>query len=306
MFSVTGIPWSRITDLKTSLSMQSADASTPAPTYGTPASSSSPCTVPSSPNGPCSTGKTTSTSASVVAHLARRQALGQPANLFGAGRAREVRRVPSCQRPERSICTATTSLPLALERVDHARGGGDARSRSRSSGRRGSRRSGGSRGRRRGGRGRRRVPSPPGVAVELADVDDHDLAGLRVGPGCRVLAMTMPSWLGSVTGSCDRRATVRPACCRIVVASRLGLARHVGDLRRRRPLRDRERDLRALRDARAGRRVLRRRRRPPAWSDWTSTRVDDEALALERRLARSRTAARSRPAPAPASRRARR
>ena len=67
MFSVTGMPWSRSTALKTSLSMQSAEASTPAPTYGTPASSSSPCTVPSSPNGPCSTGNTTSTSESVVA-----------------------------------------------------------------------------------------------------------------------------------------------------------------------------------------------------------------------------------------------
>ena len=61
------MPWSRSTALNTSLSMQSADASTPAPTYGTPASSSSPCTVPSSPNGPCSTGKTTSTSERVVA-----------------------------------------------------------------------------------------------------------------------------------------------------------------------------------------------------------------------------------------------
>ena len=32
MFSVTGMSWSRSTDLKTSLSMQSAEASTPAPT----------------------------------------------------------------------------------------------------------------------------------------------------------------------------------------------------------------------------------------------------------------------------------
>ena len=38
--------------------MHSAEASTPAPTYGTSSSSSSPCTVPSSPNGPCSTGNT--------------------------------------------------------------------------------------------------------------------------------------------------------------------------------------------------------------------------------------------------------
>ena len=42
------------------LSIPTAEASTPAPTYGTSASSSSPCTVPSSPYGPWSTGKMTS------------------------------------------------------------------------------------------------------------------------------------------------------------------------------------------------------------------------------------------------------
>ena len=41
--------------------MHSADASTPAPTYGMSRHSSSPCTVPSSPNGPWSAGNTTST-----------------------------------------------------------------------------------------------------------------------------------------------------------------------------------------------------------------------------------------------------
>ncbi len=41
--------------------MPSADASTPDPTYGRPASSSMPCTVPSSPCVPCRIGKTTST-----------------------------------------------------------------------------------------------------------------------------------------------------------------------------------------------------------------------------------------------------
>ena len=46
------------------LSMPSADASTPLPTYGRPSSSSSPCTVPSSPNRPCRIGNTTSTSPS--------------------------------------------------------------------------------------------------------------------------------------------------------------------------------------------------------------------------------------------------
>jgi hypothetical protein len=38
----TGTPLSRNTFLNRSLSMQSADAATPAPTYGTPASSSRP------------------------------------------------------------------------------------------------------------------------------------------------------------------------------------------------------------------------------------------------------------------------
>ena len=37
--------------------MQSADAATPAPTYGMPASSSRPWTVPSSPKGPCRIGQ---------------------------------------------------------------------------------------------------------------------------------------------------------------------------------------------------------------------------------------------------------
>ena len=40
--------------------MHSAELSTPAPTYGTSRHSSSPWTVPSSPNGPCSAGNTTS------------------------------------------------------------------------------------------------------------------------------------------------------------------------------------------------------------------------------------------------------
>ena len=50
----------------TALSMPTAEASTPAPTYGTLASSSSPWTVPSSPYGPCSTGKMTSRSSPVT------------------------------------------------------------------------------------------------------------------------------------------------------------------------------------------------------------------------------------------------
>ena len=42
--------------------METAEAITAAPTYGRPASSSKPCTVPSSPNVPCKTGNTTSIS----------------------------------------------------------------------------------------------------------------------------------------------------------------------------------------------------------------------------------------------------
>ena len=44
------------------LSIPTAEPTTPAPTYGRSASSSSPCTVPSSPYGPCRSGSTTSTS----------------------------------------------------------------------------------------------------------------------------------------------------------------------------------------------------------------------------------------------------
>ena len=42
--------------------MLAAEPSTPAPTYGSPTVSSRPWIVPSSPNGPCSTGNTTSIS----------------------------------------------------------------------------------------------------------------------------------------------------------------------------------------------------------------------------------------------------
>ncbi len=44
----------------TALSIPIADPRTPAPTYGTPASSNMPWTAPSSPRGPCRTGNTTS------------------------------------------------------------------------------------------------------------------------------------------------------------------------------------------------------------------------------------------------------
>ena len=51
--------------------MLTAEASTPAPTYRTPAISSIPWMVPSSPHGPCSSGKTTSTSPKRARRLGR-------------------------------------------------------------------------------------------------------------------------------------------------------------------------------------------------------------------------------------------
>jgi hypothetical protein len=60
----TGMPACCRTVFVKCLSMPSALASTPLPTYGRPTRSSIPCTVPSSPQGPCRIGKTTSTAPS--------------------------------------------------------------------------------------------------------------------------------------------------------------------------------------------------------------------------------------------------
>jgi hypothetical protein len=54
------------TAFATCLSMARALASTPSPTYGSPAISSMPWMVPSSPNGPCRIGKTMSTATVVT------------------------------------------------------------------------------------------------------------------------------------------------------------------------------------------------------------------------------------------------
>ena len=113
------------------------------------------------------------------------------------------------------------------------------------------------------------VPSPPAAPpVQLADVDRsrprRPSRRLRAPDPARC---TIPSWLGSVTGSViDRHRQARPAAgsssrrpgCWPVTS---------GHLRRRRPLRDRERDLRALRDARAGRRVAATTTPAFGWSD---------------------------------------
>ena len=61
-----GIPASRSNLFITSLSIPTAEPRTPAPTNGTSANLRSPCTVPSSPKGPCRTGKTTSIFPSTV------------------------------------------------------------------------------------------------------------------------------------------------------------------------------------------------------------------------------------------------
>ncbi len=53
------MPLAASTCLAVALSIASAEPSTPEPTYATSASSSIPCTVPSSPSGPCSNGSTT-------------------------------------------------------------------------------------------------------------------------------------------------------------------------------------------------------------------------------------------------------
>ena len=57
----TARPASRNRTFCTALSIPTAEPRTPAPTYGTPARSSIPWIVPSSPKRPCSTGNTTST-----------------------------------------------------------------------------------------------------------------------------------------------------------------------------------------------------------------------------------------------------
>src|SRR6266511_312572 len=75
--------------------MHTAEASTPAPAYATSRHSSAPCTVPSSPYGPCSTGNATSASSK------------PPPGATSIS-------VPSrVQRPSRSILTGTTSWPAA-------------------------------------------------------------------------------------------------------------------------------------------------------------------------------------------------
>src|SRR5271156_711192 len=102
----------------TSLSMPTADASTPAPTYGTPASSINPCTVPSSPNVPCRTGNTTSTPTlgcpAAGPNGTRVAALGSGGSTtrspdFSTSASNFIEPVPTSQRPSFEIPIGTAS-----------------------------------------------------------------------------------------------------------------------------------------------------------------------------------------------------
>ena len=145
---------SRSTDLNWSLSIASDEAATPAPTYGMPASSSRPCTVPSSPNGPCRTGKTTSTSGERCDDRAARQPLERRRGAR-AGSSCRAAPPPSAHAPPRPISIATTSIAARGERGGDAAAPRRPRPRARSSGRRRGPRPAGS----------RRVGVPAGVVV---------------------------------------------------------------------------------------------------------------------------------------------
>src|SRR5205085_6924076 len=139
VYSTSGSPCAENTAFIVALSMPTADASTPAPTYGTSASSSSPWMVPSSPYGPCSMMTTTSRparssagippagstrtsalEASAVSALSARSArafltapvaspLGRPTRACVASARRGS--PPTTQRPSRPIPMGTTTWP---------------------------------------------------------------------------------------------------------------------------------------------------------------------------------------------------
>ena len=120
---VSGRPRAAKSTFITALSMPTADASTPAPTYGTSASSSRPWTVPSSPKGPCSTGNTTSRPRPVTTAPS-----GSPPSASAAGRRSMVRSVSSL-----GCATSSVSRPARGRRaVDSAPARSPRRPRSRS------------------------------------------------------------------------------------------------------------------------------------------------------------------------------
>src|SRR5881296_2538238 len=139
VYSTIGSPCAENTAFIVALSMPTAEASTPAPTYGTSASSSSPWIVPSSPYGPWSMTTTTSrparnsagmppagstrtsaVEASAVSALSARSAsafltapvaspLGRPTRACVASAPRGS--PPTTQRPSRPIPMGTTIWP---------------------------------------------------------------------------------------------------------------------------------------------------------------------------------------------------
>ena len=180
--------------------MHAADASTPEPTYGTSRHSSSPCTVPSSPNGPCRTGNTTSAPSSPPPGVS---ATGAPSH---------------DQRPSRATSTATTSWPAALQPRPHRRGRGAARRRARRSGRRRAPR-------RDAASCRRRPPGVVGVvgrrSASASGARRRSAPARRPSPACRTVGVwssTIPSSLGSVVSRKEVRGS-RPAAVSVSLAS---------------------------------------------------------------------------------------
>ena len=232
--------------------MQSAEATTPAPTYGTPASSSRPWTVPSSPNGPCRTGRTTSTAAERLGGLR----VGERPAASPRRAVRQVSATVCCSAPRapsgrrgRSRSSSPRSAPGRAPRAPS--GPTRARSRARSSGRpRARRRGAGSASRRRRGRrrwlGRRRSKRPTTITTVVPGSAPCRPRILREDDARRARSVASPR------PTCDVEARASQLRARVGV----GLARDVGDLRGLRALRDLERDHRALALLRAGGRIL--------------------------------------------------
>ena len=106
---------------------------------------------------------------------------------------------------------------------------------------------------------------------ELPDDDRHERPGSAASPPW-ASGRTMPSCAGSVA-SCVTTVTVKPAPRAAPRASASVQAGHVGHLRRRRALRDGERDLSSPAATPCAGRDPARRRCPSGWSDSTSVRA---------------------------------
>jgi len=113
----------------TALSMPTAEPSTPAPTYGTFASSSNPWTVPSSPYGPCRTGKTMSrptplTVAAPVASISEeglRRSMESTVSSPGCATRCASRPGRTGRAPSSLTCSMTSAAEIAT--WDHLSGG---------------------------------------------------------------------------------------------------------------------------------------------------------------------------------------